>query len=147
MLNPLHYQFWAIGGTEPYHWEKGVGQLPYGLTLDTETGVLSGTPSFPATCYFEIAVTDQYDNTDIAEVTITVKPAPVEWICADTDGSDAVDIDDVVYLINYIFAGGTSPDPIESGDVDCSGGVDIDDVVYLIAYIFSGGPEPCADCP
>jgi phosphoribosyl-AMP cyclohydrolase len=65
-----------------------------------------------------------------------------EYICGDTDGSGAVDIDDVVYLINYIFAGGPEPIPYESGDADCSGAVDIDDVVYVITYIFSGGPAP-----
>jgi len=66
-----------------------------------------------------------------------------EYICGDADGSDSVDIDDVVYLINYIFAGGPTPEPYESGDANCSGGVDIDDVVYIIAYIFSGGNSPC----
>jgi hypothetical protein len=66
-----------------------------------------------------------------------------DWICGDCDASGDVDIDDVVYLINYIFAGGPAPDPIEAGDADCSGNVDIDDVVYLINYIFAGGPAPC----
>ncbi len=65
--------------------------------------------------------------------------------CGDVDLSGGVDIDDVVYLIAYIFSGGPAPDPYESGDVDYSGGIDLDDVVYLIAYIFSGGPEPM--CP
>ena len=54
-----------------------------------------------------------------------------------------MDIDDVVYLINYIFAGGPAPEPLATGDADCSGDVDIDDVVYLINYIFGGGHEPC----
>jgi hypothetical protein len=77
---------------------------------------------------------------------------PGGYICGDANGSGgdpSVDIDDVVYLINYIFAGGPAPEPVEAGDADCSGGdvpVDIDDVVYLINYIFAGGPEPCADC-
>ncbi len=66
-----------------------------------------------------------------------------DWICGDADASGAVDIDDVVFLIQYIFAGGPAPVPLESGDTDCSGNVDIDDVVYEIVYIFSGGPEPC----
>jgi hypothetical protein len=65
------------------------------------------------------------------------------YLCGDADGSDEVDIDDVVYLIQYIFAQGPSPEPLESGDADCSGEVDIDDVVYLITYIFSSGPAPC----
>ena len=60
----------------------------------------------------------------------------------DADGSGEVDIDDVVYLIAYIFSGGPAPVPYAAGDADCSGDVDIDDVVYLIAYIFSGGPPP-----
>jgi hypothetical protein len=64
-------------------------------------------------------------------------------LCGDADASGAVDIDDVVYLIAYIFTGGPEPEPYESGDADCSGGVDIDDVVYLINYIFSGGNAPC----
>ncbi len=64
-------------------------------------------------------------------------------LCGDADASGGVDIDDIVYLIAYIFSGGPPPEPLEVGDVDCSGGVDIDDVVYLIAYVFSGGPVPC----
>ncbi|MFH1894023.1 MAG: dockerin type I repeat-containing protein [Candidatus Zixiibacteriota bacterium] len=67
---------------------------------------------------------------------------PFDYLIGDCDGSGAVDIDDVVYVIQYIFAGGPPPDPIESGDVDCSGAIDIDDVVYLIQYIFGGGPPP-----
>jgi M6 family metalloprotease-like protein len=65
------------------------------------------------------------------------------FVCGDADASIDVDIDDVVYLINYIFSGGPEPVPYESGDADCSFDVDIDDVVYLIAYIFSGGNAPC----
>jgi hypothetical protein len=63
--------------------------------------------------------------------------------CGNSDASGEVDVDDVVYLIAYIFSGGPEPIPYESGDADCSDGVDIDDVVYLIAYIFSGGNAPC----
>lgn len=69
-----------------------------------------------------------------------------QWICGDASGDGAVDIDDVVFLIAYIFSGGPPPDPIASGDVNCSDGanpIDIDDVVYLINYIFAGGPPPC----
>jgi hypothetical protein len=66
-----------------------------------------------------------------------------DYVCGDADASGAVDIDDVVYLIAYIFSDGPPPVPEESADADCSEGVDIDDVVYLIAYIFSGGGEPC----
>jgi len=64
-------------------------------------------------------------------------------VCGDADGSTEVDIDDVVYLIQYIFSGGPAPSPVAAGDADCSGEIDIDDVVYVIAYIFADGPAPC----
>jgi hypothetical protein len=57
-------------------------------------------------------------------------------ICGDADGSEYVDIDDVVFLIQFIFSGWPMPDPYWVGDVDCSGDIDIDDVVFLIQYIF-----------
>jgi hypothetical protein len=66
----------------------------------------------------------------------------------DADNSGNIDIDDVVYLISYIFAAGPAPQPeLLVGDADdaiCSGpiNVDIDDVVFLIEYIFSGGLSP-----
>ena|GEM_PF-3870050 len=74
---------------------------------------------------------------------IVVEEVSPPFLCGDANGSGDVDIDDVVYLIAYIFAGGPEPLPYENGDADCSGGIDIDDVVYLIAYIFSGGNAPC----
>jgi hypothetical protein len=64
-------------------------------------------------------------------------------VCGDADGSETVDIDDVVYLIRYIFAGGPPPFSYAAGNPDCSGAVDIDDVVWLVNYIFSGGNAPC----
>jgi len=65
----------------------------------------------------------------------------------DVDASGGIDIDDVVYLIQYLFAGGPAPIPIQSGNCDCIGEIDIDDVVYLITYLFQGGPVPCGYHP
>jgi hypothetical protein len=76
------------------------------------------------------------------------------YICGDANcsGGDEftppVDIDDVVFLINFVFGGGPAPCPLAAGDANCSNGdtpVDIDDIVYLINYVFNGGPPPC-DC-
>ncbi|MBU1319609.1 MAG: hypothetical protein KKG33_09320 [candidate division Zixibacteria bacterium] len=70
----------------------------------------------------------------------------INYMCGDPDASGDVDIDDIVYLIAYIFSGGSAPNPIASGDVDCTGSPDIDDAVYLVHFVFSGGPAPCAQC-
>jgi hypothetical protein len=71
---------------------------------------------------------------------------PCDVMIGDADNSGSWDIDDVVYLVAYIFMGGPSPTPyaIASGDATCDCRVDIDDVVRLINYIFSGGQPPCA---
>ena len=66
--------------------------------------------------------------------------------CGDANGDMAVNISDAVYLIAYIFAGGSPPSPMLAGDANCNGAVNISDAVYLIAYIFSGGAAPCAAC-
>ncbi len=69
------------------------------------------------------------------------------YVCGDPNHSGIVSISDAVYLINYIFAGGPAPNPVEAGDANCSGAVSISDAVYVINYIFAGGPTPCASCP
>ena len=68
------------------------------------------------------------------------------YLCGDANADGSIDISDAVYLIAYIFSGGSAPDPLLTGDANCDSTVDISDVVYLIAYIFSGGLAPCAGC-
>lgn len=46
------------GGTAPYSYSVSAGSLPAGLTLDTGTGVISGTPTALATSNFTITVSD-----------------------------------------------------------------------------------------
>jgi hypothetical protein len=77
-----------------------------------------------------------------------------KWECGDANHSGYTDIDDIIYLVGYIFLGGPAPDPLEIGDVNCLDEVDIDDVTYLVNYVFLGGPLPCdpngdgvQDCP
>jgi len=141
---PYYYQFWAIGGTLPYNWSWGLEPLPYGLELGWEDGVLTGTPGWKGTYFFRVIVIDAAGVRDTARITMVVDDRPVPpYICGDSDGSGAIDIDDAVYLIAFIFSSGPEPMPYESGDADCSGEIDIDDVVYLISYIFSGGNAPC----
>jgi hypothetical protein len=61
----------------------------------------------------------------------------------DANMSGSVDIDDVMFLVQFIFAEGDAPVPIEAGDADCSGSVDIEDIVYLVNHILAGGYAPC----
>jgi hypothetical protein len=80
----------------------------------------------------------------LAFVIFATSSSADEFPPGDANGTGAVDIDDVVYIVAYIFSGGPAPVTPEAGDANCIEGTDIDDVVYLIAFIFSNGPEPCA---
>jgi hypothetical protein len=61
-------------------------------------------------------------------------------LSGDVNGDGVVNVSDVFYLINYLFAAG--PAPVGPGDVDASGAVNVTDVFYLIDYLFAGGPAP-----
>jgi hypothetical protein len=55
----LAHSFIAIGGIPPYHWEISAGALPPGLTLDSFSGAITGTPSTNGVFNFTIRVRDQ----------------------------------------------------------------------------------------
>lgn len=140
---PYSFFLKAVAGVPDYHWEKILGQLPVGISLNEDTGELFGTPTWVADNWFRVSCTDSDSppNIDIRDLSMSVVEPPIEK--GDCDGSGEIDVDDVVFLIEYIFADGPAPDPIDIGDVDCSDSIDIDDAVYLINFIFSGGPPPC----
>ena len=58
----------------------------------------------------------------------------------DVNGDGQVDVSDVFYLINYLFAGG--PDPLGPANANGDGAVDVADVFYLINFLFAGGQPP-----
>ena len=57
-----------------------------------------------------------------------------------------IDIDDVVFLVDYMFirAGNRPPACFEETDLNGDIQLDIEDLVYLIDYSFRGGPPPPA---
>jgi hypothetical protein len=48
----------ASGGAAPYLWSLASGSLPAGMTFNTSTGVLQGTPSVPGTYSFTVSISD-----------------------------------------------------------------------------------------
>ncbi|MCP4711859.1 MAG: hypothetical protein GY869_24835, partial [Planctomycetes bacterium] len=62
-----------------------------------------------------------------------------DWICGDLNDDDNIDILDIVFLINYKYKGGTTPEPLESADVNHDSNVDILDIVHLINFKYKGG--------
>ncbi|MFQ6032803.1 MAG: dockerin type I repeat-containing protein, partial [Candidatus Zixiibacteriota bacterium] len=66
----------------------------------------------------------------------------IQFIRGDANGDGVINSADIIYLVNYLFAGGPVPVPFEAGDANCDEVTDSADVVYLINYLFAGGPPP-----
>jgi hypothetical protein len=63
----------------------------------------------------------------------------------DVNADGIIGIEDIVYLINYLYVNGPEPAcmPITAcGDVNADGLVDVSDVIYLLNYLFVNGPPP-----
>ncbi len=67
-----------------------------------------------------------------------------EVVCGDADGSGKLNLTDVQFTLNYIFAGGPAPEPLQNADQNCDGTVNMTDCVHLVAYLYSiGDLQPC----
>lgn len=64
----------------------------------------------------------------------------------DVNQDGVIDLTDVLFLINYLYKGGTAPDPLRLGDVTADCAVDLNDVLSLINYLYKGGPAPGEGC-
>ncbi|MFH1530797.1 MAG: Ig domain-containing protein [Pseudomonadota bacterium] len=62
----------ATGGVLPYEWVLLTGDLPPGLDLDAETGVISGVPGAAGAYPFTVAVQDATDALDSRTYTVTI---------------------------------------------------------------------------
>ena len=75
----------ASGGVGPYTYSIPTGSLPAGLTLNTSTGAITGTPTAYGTFSFTAQVTDSSglsaSNTKTSLCSITIAPPPVAVTC------------------------------------------------------------------
>jgi hypothetical protein len=76
-------------------------------------------------------------------------PATYVWIAStiytgDINADGNYSSSDIILLVNYVFKGGTPPDPAALGDFNCSGAVQSSDIIGLVNFIFKGGARPCS---
>lgn len=96
----------ATGGTRPYNFSTNPADLPNGLSLDANTGEISGTISdTPGTFTFNVTVTD--DNGDAISRDYSI----VVWEVAPTFDVQTMDdaVEDDIYSYNLSVSDGTTP--------------------------------------
>ncbi len=95
----------ATGGTSPYSYFVASGSLPPGLTLNTSTGAITGTPSTPGASTFTIVASDSGGSTGSQTYTLTVYAPTISVsptsLTAGTAGT--------AYSITFTASGGTGP--------------------------------------
>jgi len=97
----------ATGGTAPYKYSIASGTLPPGLTLNPDTGIISGTPTTAGTYSFTSQVTDHNGGTDTTTCSITVIAIPLDLECGTcTQGRATVGTG---YTAKLAETGGTGP--------------------------------------
>jgi prepilin-type N-terminal cleavage/methylation domain-containing protein len=93
------------GGTSPYSWSISSGYLPGGLTLNTSSGAISGTPTTAGTFNFTVTVSDSLGITDTDALCITIGSFPVNI----TTGSFSMGKVGVGYNQTLGATGGVTP--------------------------------------
>jgi len=140
------YQLAATGGTGALVWsDRDVELGGTGLTL-SPTGLLSGVPLDSGIVAFTAKATDSIGayNDHVFSVVITYA-----YVCGDANGDEAVNLLDVLYVIDFLYSDPSGPAPIppEAGDANADGDINLLDVLYFIDFLYGSpaGPEPL--CP
>jgi len=93
----------GLNGTTPYAWTVSSGSLPAGLSLNSSTGVISGTPTGSGTASFTVKLTDADGITATKALSITV--AAVAITTTSLPGGTVA----FAYSATVAGAGGTTP--------------------------------------
>ena len=104
------YSQWlaAAGGKLPYSWSVSNGALPSGLTLNSATGAISGTPKSAVTFTFTIRVTDSAGAmaSQVYTLTVILPGSPLTIATASPLSSGTVGVG---YSQTIAVTGGTAP--------------------------------------
>jgi large repetitive protein len=101
------------GGSGPYKYQIVSGALPAGLSLDLNTGIISGKPTVAANYAFIVQVTDSNSTTAISSCGINVVPATITLSVSCPGATTATA--GVAYNSSIVVTGGKAPYTFSSG--------------------------------
>jgi hypothetical protein len=97
----------ASGGLPPYSWAVIAGSLPAGLSLNSSTGEISGTPTAYGTSNFTVEVTDSQGSPDSDTQALSIYVAPEDLVITTTSLPDGTE--GVAYSETLAATGGVTP--------------------------------------
>jgi hypothetical protein len=115
----------ASGGAQPYAWKVATGSLPAGLSINSGTGVISGTPTATGTSNFTITVTDSEVPAVNASASLSIAISTASCVNnASLEGSYAMSLNGWNGSVNSAALGSFAAD----GAGNVSGGIlDVND--------------------
>jgi hypothetical protein len=121
------------------------GTFPPGLVLDSMTGIISGSPTASGEFDFMIRANEYLtNNQDSLNYHLSIESAP--GVPGDANNNGLVNIQDITFLINYLYKSGPPPPIPGLADPNNSCTINIQDITYLINYLYKGGPAPLFGC-
>ena len=106
----------ASGGIAAYTYAVTSGSLPGGLSLNSSTGAITGTPNAPGSYSFTVTATDAHSQTGsqaysgtVATPTITVSPATLTSGTYNTSYSQSVSASGGIAAYTYAVTTGSLP--------------------------------------
>jgi len=149
----------AVGNWRDYLY--GDPNISFGFNDGSGTFLLGDSLSLPGNQFYPVVISGDLDGDcdhDVAfvnqrddSVSVMLNTTGPYGCCMcpirgniNYDPADAIDISDLVYLVSYMFSGGSEPACMEEANLNGDGSAvpDISDLVYLVSYMFSGGPPP-----
>ncbi len=101
---------------------------------------------FTVTDYPSDSVTEAgVDNFQLAELLCDgATPGEPLFERGDVNASGNHDISDPIFLLDYMFGGGTTIGCEKSGDLDDDGSLGLADAVQILSYLFNDGADPAS---
>ena len=127
----------TIGGDGSYGYMIMNGALPPGLSLGLD-GIISGAPTDTGSYSFTVYVQDGFGKAS-GEKNLSIHIGEGEGRPGDFDMDDKTNVVDLTALIEYLFAGGSSPVNPNLADVNSDCKINVVDLTIMVEYLFGSG--------